>query len=266
MGYGALAEAVGVASGNTAVGRDAGLVLSSGSSNTLMGNFVASSTLATGTGNILVGTASNCDTASSSTADFFAVCASSGSTQLLTGTLTSGSLALVDNGTLTLNSVSTATGNYLCISAGLVSQESTACPASDAAVKHDVETITDPGLLDKVTGENGHPERGVRFTYNEGAGAPGRQIGVIANEWEGDFPELVSRDPSGIRHFNYDFSFGVTVAALKAERDEYKERFVRDEARIASLEGRVAAIEAGRLRATTPHGILGRIAYYLGLE
>jgi len=70
--------------------------------------------------------------------------------------------------------------------------------------------IDDGDLLDKVLNN-----RGVRFTYNEGKGAPGRRIGVVANDWERDFPELVDLDDGGIRHFDYAATWGLTIELVR---------------------------------------------------
>ena len=129
---------------------------------------------------------------------------------------------LVIPGTLTVGTVSSATGLFVCETAGLLSSGITTCVASDRAAKHDIITISDD-VLAKVMNK-----RGVRFTYNEGKGAPGRRIGVIANEWEDDFPELIDIDDNGLRHFDYAATWGLTV-----------ELFKRQEARIAELERRL---------------------------
>ena len=70
-------------------------------------------------------------------------------------------------------------------------------------------------------------KRGVRFDYNDGKGAPGRRIGVIANDWEAEFPELVDMDSQGIRHFDYAATWGLSVELFRrqqAEIDELKRK------------------------------------------
>jgi len=129
-------------------------------------------------------------------------------------------------GTVTM-APTNATGVYLCISGTTITYELTSCPPSDRAVKHDIVPIDDPKLLDKILAQ-----RGVRFTYNEGKGAPGRRIGVIANEWERPFPELVDHDPDGTRHFDYAATWGLTVEALRQLRQEIYE--LKAEKRAAS--------------------------------
>ena len=119
-------------------------------------------------------------------------------------------VGLTVTGTTKLGTVATATGSFLCGGASNtnITLEATTCVASDASVKHDIETIRDWNLLYELL-----TKRGVRFTYNEGKGPEGRQIGTIANDWDKDFPELISRDPDGTRHFNYQGAFGILLAA-----------------------------------------------------
>jgi hypothetical protein len=97
--------------GNIALGANAGAQLATGSGNNLiLGNAVASTTLATGSNDIILGTGSNCDASSSSLSNIFLVCATTGSTPLLQGNLAAGSLALTDNGTFTVAGTTFASG------------------------------------------------------------------------------------------------------------------------------------------------------------
>jgi hypothetical protein len=105
---------------NTGFGFNAGLLIT-GANNLILGSLVASTTLTTGSRDILIGTSSNCDTPLSNTNDYFAICASSGLTHLLTGNLASGSLALTINGTITAPTLTTSlTGlaGSLCATVG----------------------------------------------------------------------------------------------------------------------------------------------------
>lgn len=72
---------------NTAIGSGAASKITTGFANTVIGNGVGSITLATGNYNILIGVNNNCDTPTASTGQYFAICASSGSTPLITGSL-----------------------------------------------------------------------------------------------------------------------------------------------------------------------------------
>lgn len=127
---------------------------------------------------------------------------------------------LATTGTITAGTVNSATGLFVCETAGLLSSGVTTCVASDRAVKHDIVPIADVNLLDRVLAQ-----RGMRFTYDEGKGASGRRIGVIANDWEKNFPELVDFDSQGVRHFDYAATWGLTVEMvrqLKADNDNLR--------------------------------------------
>jgi hypothetical protein len=71
--------------------------------------------------------------------------------------------------------------------------------------------------------------RGVSFDWRKEGPLSGRDIGVIAQEVETVFPELVSRDSEGQRMVNYAGLVAVLIEAVK-ELDE----------RLAALERRLA--------------------------
>ena len=85
VGFQALQNAWGT--NNTALGADTGQALHGGSSNLLLGQGVASSTLSTGSRNIYLGTSSNCDAATAGESDVLRICETSGSTPLIKGNL-----------------------------------------------------------------------------------------------------------------------------------------------------------------------------------
>jgi hypothetical protein len=74
--------------------------------------------------------------------------------------------------------------------------------------------------------------RGVSWAWNEAAASAGsvpgeREIGVIAQEIEEVFPELVSTSPEGYKQVKYAGLIGVLLQAvkeLKAENDRLAER------------------------------------------
>ncbi|HEX3663995.1 MAG TPA: hypothetical protein VHU23_02020 [Rhizomicrobium sp.] len=86
------------AGGTAAFGFESCEALTTGTNNMCLGYKVGSTTLSTGSRNILIGTNNNCDAATSAKNDTFALCASSGSTPLLSGNLASGSQALAIDG------------------------------------------------------------------------------------------------------------------------------------------------------------------------
>lgn len=115
---------------------------------------------------------------------------------------------------------------------------------SDARLKTDITSLTNVlAKLDQL--------RGVAFTWNGTAESltghtPGqRDIGVIAQEVEAVFPELVTTwGHDGYKAVAYDKLTGVLIAAvkeLKAETDAQQQHITVMEARLAALEQIVVA-------------------------
>ena len=83
--------------------------------------------------------------------------------------------------------------------------------------------------------------RGVTWTWNEQAGPlvkiPGSpDAGVIAQEVEAEFPELIVTDAEGYKRVNYTGLVGVVIEAVK----ELKARNEALEKRLAELEKQLA--------------------------
>lgn len=96
--------------------------------------------------------------------------------------------------------------------------------ASDGRLKTDVGPL--PGALDKLT-----RLRGVRYLMKDsGDGTP--HIGVIAQELEREYPELVATDEAGIKSVAYANLTAVLIEAVKTLKDENTE-----------LKSRLAAVE-----------------------
>jgi hypothetical protein len=110
---------------------------------------------------------------------------------------------------------------------------------SDARLKSNITPLTH--VLEKL-----EQLRGVSFEWNEVSMSltghtPGRRdIGVIAQEVEAVFPELVTTwGADGFKAVAYEKLTGVLIAAvkeLKAETDIQKQHIVAVEARLAALE------------------------------
>jgi len=86
--------------------------------------------------------------------------------------------------------------------------------------------------------------RGVLWTWKDEAGPLGKEpgshdAGVIAQEVEAVFPELVVTTPEGIKRVNYTGLVGVVIEAVK----ELKARNEALEKRVAELEKALAARE-----------------------
>ena len=91
---------------------------------------------------------------------------------------------------------------------------------SDLRYKKNIVTL--PGPLEKLS-----RLRGVEFDwkqeeYKENNFPAGRQIGIIAQELEKEFPELVSTDKSGYKSIAYDKLTAVLLEAVKELDAKYK--------------------------------------------
>nr|VFK68764.1 MAG: Chaperone of endosialidase [Candidatus Kentron sp. UNK]VFK70952.1 MAG: Chaperone of endosialidase [Candidatus Kentron sp. UNK] len=82
---------------------------------------------------------------------------------------------------------------------------------SDARLKKDIRPLEDP--LDKIT-----RVRGVSFHWKDEAKGTDREIGVIAQEMEKEYPELVSTDGEGIKSVAYGKLTAVLIEAIKAQQ------------------------------------------------
>jgi hypothetical protein len=84
---------------------------------------------------------------------------------------------------------------------------------SDARWKENIEPIEDP--LDLVT-----QLRGVSYDWINATRGEGRQIGVIAQEVEGIFPEVVHTDSQGYKSVEYSKLVAPLIEAVKVLKDE----------------------------------------------
>lgn len=88
---------------------------------------------------------------------------------------------------------------------------------SDIRLKKNVKTLDE--VLDKLKGI-----RGVRFNWKDKDAGESREIGVIAQEVEKVFPELVWTDPkSGYKLVKYDKLAPVLIEAIKEQQKEIEE-------------------------------------------
>lgn len=95
--------------------------------------------------------------------------------------------------------------------------------ASDGRLKTDIVPLD--GALDRVA-----RLRGVRYTMKEGDRTP--HIGVVAQELEQEYPELVATDAAGMKSVAYANLSAVLIEAVKALKAEN-----------AALKARLAAVE-----------------------
>lgn len=114
---------------------------------------------------------------------------------------------------------------------------------SDARLKADVEPIG--GALDGVMAL-----QGVSFTWIDQPDAP-RQIGLIAQEVEPVFPDLVAELPGGLKSVQYDGLGVVLVEALKEQQaliDAQRRELDTLKARLDDADRRLDALGQGRGR------------------
>jgi hypothetical protein len=99
---------------------------------------------------------------------------------------------------------------------------------SDMRLKKEVVPI--PNALEKV-----RSLRGVNFKWKDGEESDRPQVGVIAQEVEGIFPEVVSTDNEGYKSVAYENLVAPLIEAIKelhAENETLKERIESLEARL----------------------------------
>ena len=110
---------------------------------------------------------------------------------------------------------------------------------SDARLKEDVQPLTD--ALDKVS-----QLQGVSFQWKDTTRGEGRHIGVIAQDVEPVFPEVVSTDSDGYKSVAYDKLVAPLIEAvktLKAENDALRTENSALRAKDDELEQRIMALE-----------------------
>lgn len=89
--------------------------------------------------------------------------------------------------------------------------------SSDSRLKTNVETISGSSLTKLLT------LKGVTFDWSDNEKAknhPGRQIGVIAQDVEAVFPELVGTDSRGYKFVRYDHLIAPTIEAIREQQTQ----------------------------------------------
>lgn len=106
-----------------------------------------------------------------------------------TATLSLTSTAVTDSGTLTVSTIGTGTGDFVCapIGGGLISQGVTTCVASDKRVKNDLGVISPIMAIDRIMAL---PDEH-RFTYKTGYGPSGDHTGWWAQDIAKIWPGIV---------------------------------------------------------------------------
>ena len=93
-----------------------------------------------------------------------------------------------------------------------------ACGASDLRWKENIATLDDP--LEKISRLRGVEFDWKRKDFKENNFPEGRQIGMIAQEVEKEFPQLVTTDGKGYKAVAYDRFTAVLLEAIKSQQEE----------------------------------------------
>ena len=101
---------------------------------------------------------------------------------------------------------------YGGLAAGRLWTAQGALAGSDLRLKHDIATIA--GALAKVGAI-----RGVTYLLNDAPGQ-GEQAGVVAQEVEAVFPQVVSDGPDGMKGVNYNGMIGLLIEAIKEQQTQ----------------------------------------------
>nr|VFK25076.1 MAG: Chaperone of endosialidase [Candidatus Kentron sp. LFY] len=100
---------------------------------------------------------------------------------------------------------------------------------SDSRLKKDIQPLENP--LHKIT-----QLRGVSFNWKDEEKGTDREIGVIAQEVEKEYPELVSTDNEGYKSVAYGKLAAVLIEAIKAQQS----RITELEDRIEDLQSQIS--------------------------
>ena len=110
---------------------------------------------------------------------------------------------------------------------------------SDIRWKEEIAPFDD--ALERVT-----QLQGVTFQWNDPSRGEGPQIGIIAQDVEPIFPEVVSTDSEGYKSVAYDRLVAPLIEAvkeLKAENDQYHQKLEILEIEKEALERRITELE-----------------------
>jgi hypothetical protein len=114
---------------------------------------------------------------------------------------------------------------------------------SDVRLKQDITPIHNP--LERVA-----QLRGVNYRWNDENMGRGLQMGVIAQEVEAIFPEVVSTDDQGYKSVAYHKLVAALIEAvkeLKTENDALKQSQEQTNAELESLKARLNRLEAAMI-------------------
>lgn len=149
-------------------------------------------------------------------------------------TTSDGTLFAVGNGSLGSGGCSTPSNALVLDTDGNLTIAGGLTESSDRRLKTEIEPLGEDVL--EALGEI----RPVRFRFEEGTGHPtDRQLGLIAQEVQAHFPELVSEGSGGHLSLSYTKLSAVLLKGLQEQQEEVESK----EQRIDELEERLSALE-----------------------
>jgi hypothetical protein len=136
-----------------------------------------------------------------------------------------------------------ATGSYVCIYlVGHVLNYGSSCSSSDVRLKKDIAPLQT--ALDKIS-----KLRGVSFHWKDASRGTRPQIGLIAQEVEKIFPEIVDTNADGLKNLQYDKLVAPLIEAvkeLKADNDTLRAANDNEAAEIKALRADIEQLKAAR--------------------
>jgi endosialidase-like protein len=139
------------------------------------------------------------------------------------------------SGHVTFSGLATGTGSYVCATAGLLTVEATACPASTLAAKNPLGFIDPAIALQRLTAL-----RPAFYTYKDGKGAPGEHAGLYAQDVAKMDERCASYDAKHtLQNYDPNCVIAYQTAAIEAQQAEH----VGDLAAIRALTARVERLE-----------------------
>ncbi|MEP0842569.1 MAG: tail fiber domain-containing protein [Phycisphaerae bacterium] len=130
---------------------------------------------------------------------------------------------------------------------------------SDSRLKRDIAPLS--GTLDRLLSLRGYTFEYAPEAVEKRLAAPGRQMGLLAEEVERVFPDWVERDADGYRYVTERATTALLVEALRDLRAEKDRQIAERDAQLAELRreqaelrARLDRIEADRSRPDDPGG------------
>ena len=163
---------------------------------------------------------------------------SQGFVPLIYGTFYNAALGYTNQ--LAINS--TTTGGHTLYVAGDILATGAITSNSDIRLKKNIETLSNP--IDKISRLRGVKFNWRREEFKDKNFSAGRQIGIIAQEIEKEFPELVSTGTDGYKGVDYGKLSAVLLEAVKAQQKE----IAGQNAKIDKLENELKLLQPNNVK------------------